>query len=671
MSGGDDRQSAAQLSAALLGQGEELLVVVLDGLLQGQLLVRRALAGLALQYVPRADEGDGAEDGARLAGMAPEHQHLLLQGIAHRRHHPGIQLRQQGAALAEHRHRIMVAAQHHQPGARGAQLDDELVVLLAGITGRRAGVEHVAGDQHHIHLAFAHLLDQPAAEGLVLGLPGLAHEVLAQVPVGCVEDAHRISLWRNGNARNPVISWEAWQPPSRYPCTHKMQIGNFMQRILRDIKIMLLANLWLIPVMAALVGALFYFVAPPPPMHARLATGSPTGGYSAFGEKLKAELAKQGFELELVSSSGSLDNLAKLQTGEAEIALVQSGQELTLSNNERRHLHGLGVMFQEPVWLFKRKDLTIDSMADLLPLRVAIGAPDSGTRSVSDAILGANQITPERYPPQWQAISGSRAASALIDGELEAGFFLGPAENAVVQRLAAQPELDLISLRRSAAYRARLPYLTKLEVGEGLLNLASNSPSQDIRTLAPVATLVASDDFHPSLTPLILDAAREVMKNGSLLDPPGAYPSAKPQTLRTLDEADYFYEKGLPILQRYLPFRIASLADRYIILLIPLIVIMIPLSKVVGPIYRWRIRARIYRWYKYLREIDRKLDSGTPPDHLSAEIEHLEKLEQKLAKVEVPLSYSNELYDLHMHLRYVINRLQAVQSRQAVEDQVG
>ncbi|MDH4584657.1 C4-dicarboxylate ABC transporter substrate-binding protein [Pseudomonas sp. BN415] len=444
-----------------------------------------------------------------------------------------------------------------------------------------------------------------------------------------------------------------------------------MHRILRDIKIMLLANLWLIPVMAALVGALFYFVAPPPPMHARLATGSPAGGYNAFGEKLKEELAKQGFELELVRSTGSLDNLAKLRSGEVEIALVQSGQERTLSAKEREHLHGLGVMYQEPLWLFKRKGLEIDSMADLLQLRVAIGAPNSGTRSVSDALLAANQISPEGYPSQWQSISGSPAASALLGGELDAGFFLGPAESAVVQRLAASPELDLVSLRRSAAYRARLPYLTRLEVGEGLLNLASNSPSRDMRTLAPVATLVANDEFHPSLTPLILEAAREVMKNGTLLDPPGTYPSAKPQTLSSLSEADYYYEKGLPILQRYLPFRIASLADRYIILLIPLLVIMIPLTKAVGPIYRWRIRARIYRWYKYLREIDRKLDSGTPPEQLAAEIEHLETLEQRLAKVEVPLSYSNELYDLHVHLRYVIARLQAVQSRQADVDQVG
>lgn len=441
-----------------------------------------------------------------------------------------------------------------------------------------------------------------------------------------------------------------------------------MPRFLKDLKIMLLANLWTVPVVAALVGAVFYFVAPPPPMHATLATGGANGGYALFGEKLKEELARQGFTLELVPSAGSLDNLGKLQRGEVQMALVQSGQELTLEPRERKRLHGLGVMYQEPLWLFKRKDVDIDSMGDLLQLRVAIGTPNSGTRAIASALLQANQIGPEQYPQNWQEFSGTRGADALIAGELDAAFFVGPAENAVVQRLATRSELDLVSLRRSAAYRARLPYLTKLDVGEGLLNLASNSPSRDILTLGPVATLVANDEFHPSLTPLILEAAREVMKNGSLLDPAGRYPAAQPMTLSTLDEAAYYYKNGLPILQRYLPFRIASLADRYIILLIPLLVVMFPLFKAVGPVYRWRIRARIYRWYKYLREIDRKLDAGTLRAELDGEIGKLEQLEDQLAKVDVPLSYSNELYELHVHLRYVIERLQALKARSREEE---
>ncbi|MBD9415449.1 PhnD/SsuA/transferrin family substrate-binding protein [Pseudomonas sp. PDM16] len=438
-----------------------------------------------------------------------------------------------------------------------------------------------------------------------------------------------------------------------------------MRRILRDLKILILANLWLVPVVAGLVGALFYFVAPPPPMHARMATGAESGGYHAFAERLQAELEQQGFELELVPSRGSRDNLAKLGAGEVELALVQSGQELTLDDEARKSISGLGVMYREPLWLFTTRKVKFERLADLLELRLAIGGEDSGTQAVTAALFAANRIEPTAYPQQWQALGGSRAADALLARELDAAFFVGPAENALIQRLAAEPELRLVSLRRTEAYLARLPYLSRLEVGEGMLDMANNTPDRDIVTLGPVATLVAGESFHPSLTPLILEAAKTVLKNGSLLDSAGSYPAKPPLSLQTLSEADYYYDKGLPILQRYLPFRIASLADRYIILAIPLLVLLFPLFKAIGPIYQWRIRARIYRWYKHLREIDQQLYKGQLNGDISAEIERLEKLEDELARVEVPLSYSSELYELHMHLRYMIERLHAVQRRQA------
>ncbi|WP_394560883.1 TAXI family TRAP transporter solute-binding subunit [Aquipseudomonas alcaligenes] len=440
-----------------------------------------------------------------------------------------------------------------------------------------------------------------------------------------------------------------------------------MRRILRDLKILILANLWIVPVLAGLVGALFYFAAPPPPMHARMATGAVGGGYHIFAERLRDELAEQGFELELVQSLGSRDNLAKLGDGSVELALIQSGQELTLDTEARDKLAGLGVVYREPLWLFTTRKVKFERLADLLKLRLAIGSEDSGTQAVTAALFAANRIEPGAYPKQWQQLGGSRAADALVAGELDAAFFVGPAENPLIQRLASEPKLRLVSLRRTEAYLARLPYLSRLEVGEGMLDMAQNTPERDIVTLGPVATLVAGESFHPSLTPLILEAAREVLKNGSLLDPAGSYPARPPLSLHTLDEADYYYEKGLPILQRYLPFRIASLADRYIILAIPLLVLLFPLFKAIGPIYQWRIRARIYRWYKYLREIDQQLYKGSLNGDIGAEIERLEKLEDELARVEVPLSYSSELYELHMHLRYMIERLHAVQRRKAAE----
>jgi len=443
-----------------------------------------------------------------------------------------------------------------------------------------------------------------------------------------------------------------------------------MRRVLNDLKIMLLANLWLIPVVAALVGAVFYFVAPPPPMSASMATGATGGAYRLFAERLKEELAKEGFDLSLVPSSGSRDNLQRLLADdpEVQIALVQSGLERQLAPADSERLKSLGAVYHEPLWLFHRKAVTLDRIPDLRPLRLALGGEGSGTRAATEAILSANAVLPADYPEGWQSLGGSQAAEALMAGELDAAFFVGPAESSRVQQLAAHPDLTLATFRRAAAYEARLPFFNRITVGEGLLDLGSNAPERDTVTLSPVATLVINQDFHPGLVPLILEATRKVMKNGTLLDKAGTFPSAEPRTFELSRDAEHYYSKGLPTLQRYLPFRIASLADRYIILLIPLIVVLIPLMKAVGPLYRWRIRARIYRWYKYLREIDRQLDAGTLPERLDADIERLEKLEDKLAKVEVPLSYSNELYELHMHLRYVIDRLKTLQRRRATQD---
>lgn len=439
-----------------------------------------------------------------------------------------------------------------------------------------------------------------------------------------------------------------------------------MRRFFQDLGIMLRANLWLVPVLAALVAAVFLLVAPPPPMQATLATGFPAGGYAAFGERLQTELAKQGFELELVPSDGSPDNLRKLldPASGVNLALVQSGIEQQLTDAELDRLHSLGAVYREPLWLFHHKRVPLEHIRDLLPLRLALGAEGSATRSLTDAILQTNGITPSEYPAGWQSQGGSPAVDALLAGELDAGFFIGPAENVLIQRLAASPDFELVHFGRAAAYQARLPYLQQVSVGEGLLNLASNSPSRDITLLSPSATLLVNEDFHPALAALILDAARQVMGQGTLLDPPGRFPRALPGGPPLLDEARYYHDHGLPLLQRHLPFRIASLADRYIILLIPLLVLLFPLFKAVGPLYRWRIRARIYRWYKYLREVEHKLDSGTPPSSLHAELSQLEQLEEQLAKVEVPLSYSSELYDLHLHLDYLIRRLRSLQQRQ-------
>ncbi|MBP8263607.1 MAG: ABC transporter substrate-binding protein, partial [Pseudomonas sp.] len=209
-----------------------------------------------------------------------------------------------------------------------------------------------------------------------------------------------------------------------------------MRRILNDLKIMLLANLWLVPVLAALVGAVFYLVAPPPPMSARMVTGPQGGAYAQFAERLQAELAKEGFTLELQPSRGASDSLAQLLADEPEVQLgiVQSGLERTLSAAQRERLSSLGALYHEPLWLFYRADLELATLHDLRPLRLGLGTQGSGTALLSQALLQASGIATEDYPPHWQALGGGPAVRALQAGELDGLFLVAPAENPLLQQ---------------------------------------------------------------------------------------------------------------------------------------------------------------------------------------------------------------------------------------------
>jgi len=432
-----------------------------------------------------------------------------------------------------------------------------------------------------------------------------------------------------------------------------------MRRLLQDLTIMLRANLWLLPVLAGLVGAVFLLVAPPPPMHATMATGFAGGGYAAFGEKLQRELAKQGFDLQLVTSDGSFDNLNRLldDTSGVNLALVQSGTEQSLPAEQQARLHSLGAVYQEPLWLFHRREVKLERMADLQTLRLALGADGSATQALTRAILQANQIEPDDYPSQWQAVGGTPAVEALLKDELDAAFFIGPAENVLIQRLAAAEDISLVHFGRAAAYQARLPYLRQVEVGEGLLNLATDSPARDLTLLAPSATLLVNDDFHPALSALILDAARQVMAQGTLLDKPGQFPIAASAEYPLAREAERTIRSGVPLLQRYLPFSLANLLERMWLSLGIILALLLPLSRVVPPLYEFRIRSRVFRWYARLQAVEARMNEDDA--ETSELLNELDELDRVASQITVPLAHADELYALRSNIEKTRRRLLA------------
>jgi len=398
------------------------------------------------------------------------------------------------------------------------------------------------------------------------------------------------------------------------------------------------------------------FVNPAPPHTLAIATGHEDGAYYLFAQRYRELLAQDGVELEIRTTAGSIENLELLRNDKVSLAFVQGG---TATEADSDQLTSLGSLYYEPLWVFYRSEQPLTRLSELLgeqqDRRVAIGERGSGTYAIASMLLEDNFI--DTSADNFQPIGGTAAMEALLQGRTDALFLVAAPAAPLVQQLLHRQDIRLMSFARAAAYTRTHHFLSAVTLPEGVIDLQMNIPPQDTVLLAATANLVAHDDFHPALVSLLLQAATRVQGSGSLFDKPGAFPNDDNLEFPLNVDASRFYRHGPPFLQRYLPFWTASLIDRLKIMLLPLLTLLLPLAKIMPPTYRWRVRKKIYRWYRELQALDTK----TPTQHTGAELksllQRLDDLEEEVRKVSVPLSYADELYSLRLHIGLVRDRL--------------
>ncbi|MEM1446131.1 MAG: TAXI family TRAP transporter solute-binding subunit [Planctomycetota bacterium] len=422
------------------------------------------------------------------------------------------------------------------------------------------------------------------------------------------------------------------------------------------------------------------FVEPAPPGTVTLSTGAPGGAYEAKAQRYASAFDGSGIALRLLPSAGSAENVQRLLDGEADAALVQAG---TVPENADETLEAVVAVAYEPLLVFVRtpEDLSAanapptdaatggasgdtsggNTLGVLSGKRVAIGGEGSGTAALINTLLDALQLrdTADATGTTLLPLGGRDAAAALKAGDLDAACFVMDPDSPLVTDLLAAPGVSLLDLRRSPAWSHRLPYLEAVTIDEGVIDPVANLPKQNVRTVAPVAYLAVRRDTHRAVVQLLVEAAKDDPEARSLVAAPGSFPSLQRMDLPVADEAEFFFERGPNFLHRLFPFWLASLIDRLIILVLPLLVVLIPLVRAAPPILRWRVRSRIYRWYRELRVIDNDLARADLPDaRLNADLDLLRELDDEVAETEVPLSYMEEFYNLRLHVAYMRQRVE-------------
>lgn len=404
----------------------------------------------------------------------------------------------------------------------------------------------------------------------------------------------------------------------------------------------------------------YQFVDPAPPKRVRIGTGSREGTYYAYGNTYREILAENGISLEVKSTAGSAENLKLIEaeSNGVDIAFVQGGMAPMAKTKE---LVSLGSLYFEPLWIFHQTDFAFRRLSDLKGLRLAVGAEGSGTKILAMKLLGLNGITSKNT--QILSYGGQQASDKLLNGELDVAFFVTTYRSAYVKKLLTSRSVKLMGLDRAEAYALRYHYLYVLKLPEGVFDLDANIPSRDLTLVAPATQLVARSDLHPALIDLILQAAEKIHGAGGGFEKEGEFPSKKYLDFELSEEAKRFYKSGPPFLQRYLPFWVANFLERMKVMLLPLVVLLFPLFKLMPSIYRWRVRAKIYRWYSKLETIDFETQKKTVTAQFDEYISELERLEETVSKISVPLAFAEELYHLRLHIDMLRNRLQQKRER--------
>ena len=413
-----------------------------------------------------------------------------------------------------------------------------------------------------------------------------------------------------------------------------------------------------ISIIVVLVLGLFLFFYLAPPNKITITSGPEGSTFRRTAERYAEILKRNGVTLKILPSEGSVDNIKRLadSSSKVDIGFVQGGVNKGINTDK---LVSLGSISYQPLFIFYRSGSEIELLSQLIGKRVAVGEVGSGTHTLSLALLAANGIEPGG-PTKVLEMDSDKAAEAILNGKVDAVFLMGDSvSTALIRQLLHTPGIKLFDFTQADAYSRRIPYMNKVTLPKGSIDFGKGTPAHDVFLLAPTVELITRERFHPALSDLLLEAAREVHSGAGLLRRKGEFPAPIEQEIRISGEASRFYKSGKSFLYRYLPFRFASLVNRILVVFVPMIVLLLPALRLIPAIYRWRFRSRISRWYRGLLMIEQDLLPQVAADQRKALMERLDNIEEAVNRMKVPASFADQFYGLRGHITFVRDRLKA------------
>jgi hypothetical protein len=405
------------------------------------------------------------------------------------------------------------------------------------------------------------------------------------------------------------------------------------------------------------VAGVFWFIHTAVPGNLIITSGPPGSSFQRMAEQYRAILSSNGVKVTVLESHGSMENLERLgdRKFRVDIGLVQTGEK---QGESAEKLYSLGSVAYQPLFIFYRSPAPVVLLSGFTGKRLAVGAAGSGTRALALMLLETNGIVPSGSTPLLD-MEPEVAARALLDDQVDAVFLMGDSASSQTMRMMLRsPGVQIYDYVEADAYVRRFTFLNRLILPRGAIDLGKDVPSHDVNLVGPTVELIVRSGLHPALTDLLLEAAREVNGKATLLQRQGEFPSPLEHEIQISPEAIRYYKSGKSFLYRSLPFWLASLLNRILVAIVPVVLLLVPGLRFIPVVYKWRIQLGIYRWYRSLLRLERDLYRESVPgkrDELKRRLDHIEK---SVNQLKVPASFAGQFYGLREHIGFVREKLE-------------
>ncbi len=417
-----------------------------------------------------------------------------------------------------------------------------------------------------------------------------------------------------------------------------------------------ISKVWIIVFVILFIVTFVYIqlTAPTSKKTLSIATAAIGSDSYAYAMSYKALLEPEGVELEVIPTLGSLDTVGYLNAKKADIGFVHSG---ILLNKREYNFESLASVYYEPLWIFYRNDgYSLNYLIEATGKNVGISMTNDGTFDLAQKLSLSNGLI-ENVNTTY--IYDEDALKQLKDKTIDIFITLATKDNQNIQNLLADPDVEVMSLKRINAYTQKFDYLLSLKLYEGSIDLYKNLPSKDVNLLSTTQNLVCNPDLPGELIRLFLKKVQQIHGEKTFFQNADEFLNSKHIDTVINDDAQLYLLNGESWLEKIFPYWIASNIDRLKLLIIPLIWLIIPLFKSIIPLYVITTRAKIYRWYEQLDTINKRVNNKEDLSEIKKDIAHLK--EDIEIKTQVPLSYKGEFYNLIVHIELLENKIDKIE----------